>query len=258
MHEGGEIRHRGRAKKEPVDEAGLTLYEKLFVLALHDRKGRVSYFNDMISPILRGCILIELHRRGRIEAVRDPEELRPRKQKLRAVGTEKTGEGLLDETMEAIYSSPPMAVSDWVKVLSKDTWTGWRKGLSLGKTRERIAKGLLEKRILDVEKTSLFVFEWHIYPLRAMKQKAAIAEKVVKALEKDGGAPSQEISILTCCVAAGGFFAEMVPKETASRQRELSRKAWKYLEKTIAAQDDAQNITIGVLTCLYKMAGEWV
>jgi len=48
-------------------ETRLTLIEEVLLLGLKDREGYTSFWNDCISSGLRGCILIELGIRGRIE-----------------------------------------------------------------------------------------------------------------------------------------------------------------------------------------------
>jgi Golgi phosphoprotein 3 len=48
-------------------ETRLTLMEELLLLALKDKEGYTSFWNDCISSGLRACILIELGIRGRIE-----------------------------------------------------------------------------------------------------------------------------------------------------------------------------------------------
>jgi len=50
-------------------ETRLTLMEEVLLLGLKDKEGYTSFWNDCISSGLRGCILIELAIRGRIELV---------------------------------------------------------------------------------------------------------------------------------------------------------------------------------------------
>ena len=50
-------------------ETRLTLMEEVLLLGLKDKEGYTSFWNDCISSGLRGCILIELALRGRIELV---------------------------------------------------------------------------------------------------------------------------------------------------------------------------------------------
>lgn len=65
--------HRHNAGKSDSDgeddsrSRRLTLMEEILLLGLKDREGYTSFWNDCISSGLRGCILIELALRGRIE-----------------------------------------------------------------------------------------------------------------------------------------------------------------------------------------------
>lgn len=45
----------------------LTLMEQILLLGLKDREGYTSFWNDCISSGLRGCVLVELVLRGRIQ-----------------------------------------------------------------------------------------------------------------------------------------------------------------------------------------------
>lgn len=48
-------------------ETRLTLMEEVLLLGLKDREGYTSFWNDCISSGLRGCMLIELALRGRLQ-----------------------------------------------------------------------------------------------------------------------------------------------------------------------------------------------
>lgn len=63
---------RGNPEEEDLDskQTRLTLMEEVLLLGLKDREGYTSFWNDCISSGLRGCILIELGLRGRIEIER--------------------------------------------------------------------------------------------------------------------------------------------------------------------------------------------
>ena len=62
----------------------LTLMEEVLLLGLKDREGYTSFWNDCISSGLRGCILIELALRGRIQLER--QQARRKSLLLRKVG----------------------------------------------------------------------------------------------------------------------------------------------------------------------------
>jgi Golgi phosphoprotein 3 len=56
-------------KDQDSKSTRLTLMEEVLLLGLKDKEGYTSFWNDCISAGLRGCILIELALRGRIELV---------------------------------------------------------------------------------------------------------------------------------------------------------------------------------------------
>ena len=63
---------RGKVEEDDLDskQTRLTLMEEVLLLGLKDREGYTSFWNDCISSGLRGCILIELGLRGRVELER--------------------------------------------------------------------------------------------------------------------------------------------------------------------------------------------
>ncbi|XP_055743868.1 Golgi phosphoprotein 3-like [Salvelinus fontinalis] len=54
-------------EKGDSKETRLTLMEEVLLLGLKDREGYTSFWNDCISSGLRGCMLIELAIRGRLQ-----------------------------------------------------------------------------------------------------------------------------------------------------------------------------------------------
>ncbi|ORZ32503.1 Golgi phospho protein 3-domain-containing protein [Catenaria anguillulae PL171] len=89
---------------DPLPVPQLTLMEQILLLGLKDRAGYLSFWNDSLSYVLRGCILIELALRGRIAMVARPERRRiPLADRpIRVVDATPTGETLLDETLKCM------------------------------------------------------------------------------------------------------------------------------------------------------------
>merc|ERR1719357_1694305 len=97
-----ENRHDSTDELDDLDskETRLTLMEEVLLLGLKDKEGYTSFWNDCISSGLRGCILIELGLRGRVE-------LEKAGMRLRALATRRiicksdapTGDVLLDEAL---------------------------------------------------------------------------------------------------------------------------------------------------------------
>ena len=72
LEENTEAGEEEREEEEERDskETRLTLMEEVLLLGLKDKEGYTSFWNDCISSGLRGCILIELALRGRVELER--------------------------------------------------------------------------------------------------------------------------------------------------------------------------------------------
>ncbi|KAF2358061.1 Golgi phosphoprotein 3-like [Trinorchestia longiramus] len=99
----------------------LTLMEEVLLLGLKEKEGYTSFWNDCISSGLRGCILIELALRGRIEL----EKAGMRRKTLlnrKVIVTrndQATGDVLLDEAMKHIReTTQPETVHSWIEYLS--------------------------------------------------------------------------------------------------------------------------------------------
>ncbi|XP_007544262.2 Golgi phosphoprotein 3-like [Poecilia formosa] len=101
-------------------ETRLTLMEEVLLLGLKDREGYTSFWNDCISSGLRGCMLIELALRGRLQL--EPCGVRRRgllSRKVLCKSDAPTGDVLLDEALKHIKETqPPETVQSWIELLS--------------------------------------------------------------------------------------------------------------------------------------------
>lgn len=83
-------------------------------------QGYTSFWNDSISSGLRGCILIELGLRGRVElekAGMRRRQLSSRKLVIKADNP--TGDVLLDEALKHVKETdPPETIKSWIEYLS--------------------------------------------------------------------------------------------------------------------------------------------
>uniref|UniRef100_A0A3Q2NW85 Golgi phosphoprotein 3 n=1 Tax=Fundulus heteroclitus TaxID=8078 RepID=A0A3Q2NW85_FUNHE len=126
-------REVGREEQEPprgeepeLDDSGdsketrLTLMEEVLLLGLKDREGYTSFWNDCISSGLRGCMLIELALRGRLQL--EPCGVRRKgllARKVLCKSDAPTGDVLLDEALKHIKETqPPESVQNWIELLS--------------------------------------------------------------------------------------------------------------------------------------------
>ncbi|XP_072779086.1 Golgi phosphoprotein 3 isoform X3 [Taeniopygia guttata] len=123
---GGSSEDEGRRDEPGDDEKGdsketrLTLMEEVLLLGLKDREGYTSFWNDCISSGLRGCMLIELALRGRLQL--EACGMRRKSLLTRKVickSDAPTGDVLLDEALKHIKETqPPETVQNWIELLS--------------------------------------------------------------------------------------------------------------------------------------------
>ncbi|CAG5128546.1 unnamed protein product [Candidula unifasciata] len=156
-------------------ETRLTLMEEVLLLGLKDREGYTSFWNDCISSGLRGCILIELSLRGRIELEKAGMRRRSlANRKVICKNDQPTGDVLLDEALRHIKETqPPETVQAWIEYLSGETWNPLKLRYQLRNVRERLAKNLVEKGVCTTEKQNFLLFDMTTHPLtdNIVKQK---------------------------------------------------------------------------------------
>lgn len=161
-------------------ETRLTLMEEVLLLGLKDKEGYTSFWNDCISSGLRGCILIELALRGRVELEKAGlrrKSLLNRKVILRSETP--TGDVLLDEALKHIKDTePPETVQSWIEFLSGESWNPLKLRYQLRNVRERLAKNMVEKGVLTTEKQNFLVFDMTTHPLTDNVTKTKLVKKV--------------------------------------------------------------------------------
>lgn len=165
-------------------ETRLTLMEEVLLLGLKDKEGYTSFWNDCISSGLRGCILIELGLRGRVEL----EKVGMRRRSLLArkliVKSETPiGDVLLDEALKHLKETdPPETVQSWIEYLSGETWNPLKLRYQLKNVRERLAKNLVEKGVLTTEKQNFLFFDMTTHPLTDNVTKSRLIKKIQDAV----------------------------------------------------------------------------
>lgn len=179
-----------RADEKDNDDTGdsketrLTLMEEVLLLGLKDREGYTSFWNDCISSGLRGCMLIELALRGRLQL----EACGMRRKGLLArkvicKSDAPTGDVLLDEALKHIKDTqPPETVQSWIELLSGETWNPLKLHYQLRNVRERLAKNLVEKGVLTTEKQNFLLFDMTTHPLTNNNIKQRLIKKVQEAV----------------------------------------------------------------------------
>uniref|UniRef100_A0A8C1TWD3 Golgi phosphoprotein 3 n=1 Tax=Cyprinus carpio TaxID=7962 RepID=A0A8C1TWD3_CYPCA len=165
-------------------ETRLTLMEEVLLLGLKDREGYTSFWNDCISSGLRGCMLIELALRGRLQL----EACGMRRKSLLArkvicKSDAPTGDVLLDEALKHIKETqPPETVQSWIELLSGETWNPLKLHYQLRNVRERLAKNLVEKGVLTTEKQNFLLFDMTTHPLTNNNIKQRLIKKVQESV----------------------------------------------------------------------------
>ncbi|KAJ1958147.1 hypothetical protein EC988_000468 [Linderina pennispora] len=171
----------GKSDKAPL----LTLMEETLLLGLKDQEGYLSFWNDSLSYVLRGCMLMELALRRRIRISKDAftgmTSLSDRP--LEIISTRPTGEVLLDEALRAMKGSEmPRSVSSWMDLLSGETWNIAKAGYQLKQVRERLAKGLVDKGVLRTEKRNFLFFDMATHPVQDGRAKDEVIVRVFDTL----------------------------------------------------------------------------
>merc|ERR1719361_1262455 len=165
-------------------ETRLTLMEEVLLLGLKDKEGYTSFWNDCISSGLRGCILIELALRGRVELERAGmrrKNLLGRKIILK--NSDPCGDVLLDEALKHIKETNQQeTVQTWIEYLSGETWNPLKLRYQLKNVRERLAKNLVEKGVLTTEKQNFLLFDMTTHPVTDNVQKTKLIKKVQESV----------------------------------------------------------------------------
>ncbi|KAK7116474.1 Golgi phosphoprotein 3 homolog sauron-like [Littorina saxatilis] len=175
-------------EEEEIDqdskETRLTLMEEVLLLGLKDREGYTSFWNDCISSGLRGCILIELALRGRIELEKGGMRRRSlTNRKVLCKSDQPTGDVLLDEALRHIKETqPPETVQSWIEYLSGETWNPLKLRYQLRNVRERLAKNLVEKGVCTTEKQNFLLFDMTTHPLTDNVVKMKLIKRVQDAV----------------------------------------------------------------------------
>ncbi|XP_062897951.1 Golgi phosphoprotein 3-like [Mobula hypostoma] len=172
-------------EEDPGDakELRLTLMEEVLLLGIKDREGYTSFWNDCISAGLRGCILVELALRGRIQL--EPVTMRRKSLLNRKVlfkSDAPTGDVLLDEALRHIKATePPETVQSWIELLTGETWNPLKLNYQIRNVRERLAKSLVEKGVLTTEKQNFLLFDMTTHPVTNDTLKQRLIKKLQDA-----------------------------------------------------------------------------
>ncbi|SCU79852.1 LADA_0B03576g1_1 [Lachancea dasiensis] len=162
----------------------LTIMEEVLLMGLKDKEGYLSFWNDNISYALRGCILIELALRGKIQVVNDSARKRfdVSERLVEVCNATKTGEVLLDEALNLMKNDEPLTIANWIDLLSGETWNFMKISYQLKQVRERLAKGLVDKGVLRTEMKNFFLFDMPTHPVVDSSCKESIKRRILSVL----------------------------------------------------------------------------
>lgn len=238
----------------------LTLMDEIILLGLKDQKGYLSFLNDSISYVLRGCIIIELALRRRVRTVREAgAPRRPFADRLiEVVDSTATGEVLLDESLRMMKSQRG-SVGAWLDLLSGETWNPLKVGYQLKQVRERVAKGLVDKGVLRTEKHSFLLFDMATHPLVSTATKEDLFKRVIGTCLGRGAVPSlRSIALVAAALTANVLENVLntlphVERDAAfSRAEELLQLYASPAEKNVPLPP-ANEIVAGVLSVFSKL-----
>ena len=193
----------------------LTLMEEILLLGLRDEQGWYSWWNENMSYVLRGCMIAELALRGRIAVFKEVGGRHHRKpyydRLVDVVDDTPTGEALLDEALKIMKSEQATdsatgkpgkrySISQWIDLLSGETWNLLKYSYQMKLVRERLSKGLVDKGVLRTEKKYFVVFEMTTHPVTDGEVKGEVVQRLINCLTSAGRSPSRR-TVLLCCAA---------------------------------------------------------
>ncbi|KAI8917442.1 Golgi phosphoprotein 3-domain-containing protein [Entophlyctis helioformis] len=260
---GGQVQHE-RDELDDDDNNGkggkskkLTLFEEILLLGYKDNEGRLSFWNDNISYVLRGTILVELSLRNRINVVKEPRK-RPFAERLIEVTDERlTGEVLLDEALRYIKTEVD-SIGNWVDLLSGETWNLAKIGYQLKQVRERIAKGLVDKGVLRTDRVNYVFFDLPAHPLVDVKIKEDIVQRAVDCLLGRGPPPNRRTVAMVCAAYAANVLENALVGLSHAQREAAFQKADELLQEHANYSDKVKNagtteVMAGVFNVYAKM-----
>jgi Golgi phosphoprotein 3 len=227
----------------------------------------LSFFNDSISYVLRGCILMELSLRNRIRIMKDSRRRPLPDRYIEVIDAASTGEVLLDEALRFIKKER-QSVANWIDLLSGgspltagETWNPLKVGYQLRQVRERLAKGLVDKGILRTEKHNFLFFDMATHPLSDADAKSDIRVRVIDALTGKGQTPSTRTCILIVSAVAANLLSKLLGKGLSFSAKEslickaddLVREFATSLPEALPAKCSNNEIVAAVLNIFTKM-----
>ena len=185
----------------------LALYQETMLLAIRDDKGTFScgYFLYAIA----GVIISELLLQQRIVAGSDKDQI------VGVVDRSTTGDGILDEALDLIYSSTkPKKMQHWVS-----------KTANLPKLKHRIAQQLCDLGILrHDEKTVLWIFTQQRYPEIDGTYEDNIRQRMADVMFNESVKPDDRTAVLIAVACHAGLLkANFSPEELRQYKKRIQQ-----------------------------------
>lgn len=186
-----------------LDNVQLTLMDEIILLGLRDQKGYLSFTNDSISYVLRGCLLMELALIGRIKAERCPKRGSSFSERvIRIVDASPTNEVLLDETIR-ILQREEHSIGGWLDLLSGETWNPLKASLQIKNVRQRVAKGLVDKGVLRTDRQSFILFDMATHPVASLRTKNSLCKRIINTCMGRGPIPTlRSVTVVVAALSA--------------------------------------------------------
>lgn len=233
--------------------SSITIVEQVFLLGLKDQQGYLSFLNDTISYILRGCIIMELAFRGKIRTIKETLRKHPAERTLEVIDSNPIGDSLLDEALKHIKSEKH-SIAGWIDLLSGETWNPMKSHFQLKQVRERVAKGLVDKGILRTDMKSFMLFDMATHPLSDSNAKRTIITKILDVLigTKQSSSDIKTVALIASALA-GNVLSSTLGQLSFSQKDAARSKAETLLREYCYEEHSHNDIISGVLTVFLRM-----
>jgi len=178
----------------------LTIAEEIYVMALDDHEGVIKPMPAFaLDYALAGALLMELALDNRIDS-----DLTT----LKVIASEKTGDPLLDETLETLQAcAEPQPTAYWLKQLADQS----------GRIEERVLESLIRKGVLRQEnRRILWVFEVRRYPVQDDREVKEVCARLRELIIGDA-IPDPRDVVLICLGSACRLLDDLFSSDEFER-----------------------------------------
>jgi len=240
-------------EKEEYGKNKLTILEEVLLLGLKDSQGYLSFWNENISYVLRGCILIELSLRGRISIMKEVRKRPLQDRIVEVVNDTPTGEVLLDEALKYMKMEQ-QSVLTWIDLLCGETWNLMKIGYQLKQVRERIAKGLVDKGVLRTEKKNFVLFDMATHPIADFSVKERLIQRVINVLLGRVSKPDKRTIAMLCSAYAADVLDNALIGLNENQKETAYQKVDELLQENALWTDKAKSMgTTEIMAAVYSV-----